>query len=291
MSPQISVIVPTFNRAHALGRAVSSILEQTYRSFELIIVDDGSTDGTEMLAKGISDPRLHYIRQENGGVSLARNTGIAAASGELIAFLDSDDEAAPQWLEKLASLFTDPGVGLACAGIRRILEPAETEVYLHPQAMGPTFDDVVALFLAGSFMVRSDLLRAAGGYANGLIGSENTELAMRLIPTMKQMGLHLRTIPDAFVTVHYDTRVRMQGDIRFVQGAQYMLEHHGARLARDPKLYTDYLAILGVGAARAGQFDEARRWFASAARLYPRGWRHWLRLVLAGCPPLARRFW
>lgn len=89
----VSVIIPTFNRAHTLGRAIESVLASDYPHFELIVVDDGSSDGTqELLAGYASAGKLKVITRENGGVSAARNSGVRASSGEWIAFLDSDDE-------------------------------------------------------------------------------------------------------------------------------------------------------------------------------------------------------
>lgn len=94
--PLVSVILPTFNRAHTLLRAVNSVLNQDYREIELIVVDDASSDGSADLLKGVADPRLRVIRHEkNKGVAGATNTGIRAARGEIIAFQDSDDE----WLD------------------------------------------------------------------------------------------------------------------------------------------------------------------------------------------------
>ncbi len=98
----ISVIIPTYNRKEALIKAVDSVLSQTYTNFELIIVDDGSTDDTSLMFKDNDNEngKIKYIYQENGGVSKARNTGIKFAKGELISFLDSDDEWLPKKLEK-----------------------------------------------------------------------------------------------------------------------------------------------------------------------------------------------
>src|SRR5271168_3299780 len=94
MTADISVVVPTYNRADLLARAVESALAQTIPVREILIVDDGSTDDTERVAAGFAAP-VRYIRQANGGVASARNTGIAAAAGEWVAFLDSDDEWVP----------------------------------------------------------------------------------------------------------------------------------------------------------------------------------------------------
>ena len=97
--PKVSVIIPTYNRARIVGEAIDSVLSQGYDDFELIVVDDGSTDGTEELVASYL-PRLTYLYQEHQGVSAARNRGIASARGEYISFLDSDD----LWLrDKLSS--------------------------------------------------------------------------------------------------------------------------------------------------------------------------------------------
>ena len=95
--PEVSIILPTYNRSDTILRAVKSILSQSYTDFELIIINDGSTDLTSLLILNIDD-RIVIINQENQGVAAARNTGLAASRGKYIAFLDSDDEWLPQFL-------------------------------------------------------------------------------------------------------------------------------------------------------------------------------------------------
>lgn len=111
-NPLVSVIIPTFNRANLCRRAVNSVLGQTHTNLEVIVVDDGSTDGTEDMIKGM-DSRVRYIRQDNAGVSAARNTGMAMAEGDFIALLDSDDTWLPWKIEaqlKVLEYFPDAGM-------------------------------------------------------------------------------------------------------------------------------------------------------------------------------------
>jgi glycosyltransferase involved in cell wall biosynthesis len=113
----ISVLVPTFNRRSTIGRTIESILGQTYADFELIILDDGSTDGTvDFIREKFNDPRIRIERvEENAGVDATRNRGLEKARGEFVAFLDSDDEWLPHALERAMTAMHDPGIGMVLA--------------------------------------------------------------------------------------------------------------------------------------------------------------------------------
>ncbi len=100
----ISVVIPLYNKGPHIERALQSVLSQTSLPDEIIVVDDGSTDGSGEIVASLGDPRIRLIRQENQGVSAARNRGIAAAKGELIAFLDADDTWEPRFLEVILRL-------------------------------------------------------------------------------------------------------------------------------------------------------------------------------------------
>lgn len=115
----VSVVVPTYNRANTVGETVDSILAQTYDSLELIVVDDGSTDGTSQVMQAYlgKDPRVTYLTKPNGGVASARNLGVAHAQGEFIAFCDSDDIWKPDKLSRQTPLFQDPAVTLVYTGV------------------------------------------------------------------------------------------------------------------------------------------------------------------------------
>jgi glycosyltransferase involved in cell wall biosynthesis len=115
LEPLVSVIIPTFNRACLLTQAVQSALSQSHRSLEVLVIDDGSTDGTETSLKErfAQEPRLRYVRQPNQGVSAARNRGLAEARGELVAFLDSDDVWLPGKLERQVAVLAEfPEAGM-----------------------------------------------------------------------------------------------------------------------------------------------------------------------------------
>ena len=110
---KVSVIIPTYNRKHTLGRAIESIISQTIKPLEIIIVDDGSNDGTREWIKQ-EYPFIKYLNQNNSGVSASRNRGIFSANGNWIAFLDSDDEWIPEKLERQLSILSSDKEAVFC---------------------------------------------------------------------------------------------------------------------------------------------------------------------------------
>jgi glycosyltransferase involved in cell wall biosynthesis len=127
--PKVSVIIPTYNRAGLLKRAIQSVLNQIYQDFEIIIVDDASTDNTENVIESFKEHRIRYIKHEsNKGAAVARNTGIKFANENYIAFQDSDDEWLPEKLEKQMEIIehASPRVGVVYTGYRRIIGNKET---------------------------------------------------------------------------------------------------------------------------------------------------------------------
>jgi len=132
--PEISVVIPTYNREHTLRRAVQSVLGQTFTDFEVIVVDDCSTDQTKNLVESFRDKRIVYVRHDqNAGPGAARNTGIRRARGQLIAFLDSDDEWLPEKLRLQVEFLK---------GAPSSVEGVCTGYYLHLVRLGMTVEKV-----------------------------------------------------------------------------------------------------------------------------------------------------
>jgi glycosyltransferase involved in cell wall biosynthesis len=289
---RFSVIITTFNRAAIVTRAVESVLSQEGVELELIVVDDGSTDWTPMVLNEIIDPRVITLRRENGGLSAARNTGIARASGDWIAFLDDDDIALPGWLAGLASLIDERAGAVCCAAEYRT--PEDEFVGLSaPGPMGALFHHTSALILAGTFAVRSDLCRVIGGYDERIICSHQSELWMRLVPAMLERQLEIRTTNRPLVRLEWrESRNRpLKDPARLYQGVGAILEKHRDSFARDPRARTFYNGVLGVSAARLGLWSQARSAFYTSARAKPLRIRPWLQLAIAYIPPVARCVW
>jgi glycosyltransferase involved in cell wall biosynthesis len=184
--PLVSVILPTCNRASLLGRAIKSVLDQTFRDFECIVVDDASDDGTEQLEIfKTAAPRLRYKKlSAHGGVSKARNAGIANSTGKWIAFLDSDDEWLPRKLEKQVQWHNDnPGFVISQTKeiwVRRgaRVNPPKT----HEKKQGYIFEQSLkrCMVTPSSVMLARELFLDTGGFNESLPACEDYDLWLRI---------------------------------------------------------------------------------------------------------------
>jgi GT2 family glycosyltransferase len=184
--PAVSVVIPVWNGERYLKEAIESILSQDFTDFELIVVDDGSTDRTREIAGGfLQDRRVKVVIQENGGVVAARNTGLKAARAEFVAFLDADDIAKPDRLSKQLAYMRNH-IGIAVIGSYITLF-SETKGTLRTEEfpVGPTnitqgleFRNTMA---QGATMVRKSMVMAVGGYRDAFrFGAEDYDLWLRL---------------------------------------------------------------------------------------------------------------
>src|SRR5271165_900806 len=198
--PLISVVIPTYNRAQQTIAAIESVLGQTYPNFEIIVVDDGSTDGSgEAILRFISQRtndchQMLFLRQPNQGASVARNAGIAKARGEYIAFLDSDDVWVPEKLEWQVQAFQQlkNECGMCFTDARLVnssgLDVSSFQVHRrhYEQTIGIDRDAVKLLaedfsgFWVSSLLVRTDLVRQVGGFSPDISFGEDRDLHFRL---------------------------------------------------------------------------------------------------------------
>jgi glycosyltransferase involved in cell wall biosynthesis len=134
--PFVSVIVPAYNAEATLLTTVNDILSQTYRDFELVIVDDGSKDRTPEICDSLTDSRVRVLHQKNGGLSNARNEGTKFAEGNFVLYVDSDDRVEPYCLEFLVKALESTGADMACGGVDRVRE----DYQLKPHKAEPTIE-------------------------------------------------------------------------------------------------------------------------------------------------------
>jgi glycosyltransferase involved in cell wall biosynthesis len=184
--PAVTVAIPAFNRERWVAAAVRSVLAQTYGDFELLVVDDGSTDATPHLVGRIADARVRVIRRPHGGISRAMNTGLRAARGRYVARLDSDDLWLPDLLAtQVAVLDARPEVGVAYARAQGI--EADGRPTPHVWGIAPRWPgDALASMLWGDFtcnitvVARRTCIERAGGYDETLATNEDWDLWLRV---------------------------------------------------------------------------------------------------------------
>ena len=190
-SPVVSVIIATYNRKRYLQQAIDSVLGQTYHNIELIVVDDGSTDGTRDFIHEHYENRLNYIYQANQGRSAARNTGLSAATGKYIAFLDSDDRWLPEKLARQVAFMEQyPEFGLTHTFSKVITENGEPNLaatqewhldYLRTVKRGYSYEALTqyCLMFLSTVIIRTDLVARVGFMDNSIPAFEDWDWYLR----------------------------------------------------------------------------------------------------------------
>lgn len=269
--PLISVIIPTHNRAEILPQAIDSVINQFTTDWELIIVDDGSEDNTKEVVEGyLADIRLHYIYQENKGVSAARNAGVRIAKGEYIIFLDSDDYVRPQWLKEFTSVIMK-GDSIDCVVCGFVTIQNQVMEERLPSLLGynPT--------LSGTFLIKTNLFQRLGGYDTNLVYGENTELFFRI----KEASIKIRYLRKADLYYNKATNIGSLNVENKVESLKYILIKYQGRL--DSKTTFLYLQIIGVGLMKLGKGKEAKKYLKQALWIRPwsikTGVRYFISLV------------
>lgn len=191
-NPKISVVIPTYNRAHFLAEAVQSVLSQAYDDLEVLVVDDGSTDDTPAVLARFDDPRVRYLRKEKTGAPDSRNWGIANASGEWILWLDSDDALMPGWLARLESMLADGDPADVYYGNLVVVDAAGRPLKtLRYEDFDGCLNLLLPRLLQGNplpqpgTLVRASLLRDAGGFDTAFPRAHDYELWSRLAPVAR----------------------------------------------------------------------------------------------------------
>jgi glycosyltransferase involved in cell wall biosynthesis len=269
----ISVIIPTHNSAAYLSEAICGVLGQTFQDFELIVVDDGSTDNTQEVV-GLFGERIRYISQDRAGPSTARNHGILESSGDLIAFLDADDVWLPTKLAKQVDFLKQhPEAVLVYTDYNRSSEPGSSNEsrlkVFKPRTAEDSFHQLLdENFIAtSSVMVRREALANSGLFDPGLRGSEDFDLWLRLARTGRFAFLDEVLV---FARQHSGNTSRTVEFIRHqIRAARLMLTRWGddpvaARLLRRRLGVCSW--NLAYAERLAGKYSEARSAYWASAR-------------------------
>ncbi|MGE0772985.1 MAG: glycosyltransferase family 2 protein [Cyclobacteriaceae bacterium] len=280
-----SVILPTYNRAHTIRKTLASLERQTFQEFEVIVVDDGSTDDTEAVVAGHHlDVTLRYLKQTNQGVSAARNYGAKDARGRFLVFLDSDDQMEPCYLAVISNIINrkEPVKFISC-GVKIMQDGRET-VFL--PRMQPMYSGRSVNMLAGGFTISKDIFIAAGGYDPKIYFGENGELGLRIMRHVSSFELAFtdKIMLNIYVEGQLERRLRYNA-WKELSSCERIIELHGdGLLANDRQFYVSMLSKISV-AAIVGNDVAKSRWYAKKALWYGRSFKSFLRFLLVNLFP------
>ena len=289
--PRYSVIIPVYNRERMIERAVRSVLTQTYADFEVIVVDDGSTDGSAAVVESIADSRVRLVPMaKNCGVSEARNEGVRQASGELIAFLDSDDEYLPEKLAAVDELakVKPSEVGVFFTNMIQVDNQAgrEREVLRTQKLFRSDDESAYHYFLrvrpAGFGLgpvFRREALTAAGEFDGTLTSIEDKDLLLRVF----REGYEYEVISDILHKKHNHAGVTVTGNARGKKAPLYeaLYAKHQDVLDAHPHLGAAACYKIGVLYLEGKSPKEAASFFFQGAKLQPFNVKMWAKWLLA----------
>jgi glycosyltransferase involved in cell wall biosynthesis len=233
-APRVSAVVPTYNRAPLVTRAIESVLRQTFRDLELIVVDDASPDDTPSAVARFDDPRLRYIRlPKNKGQWFAENTGIAYARGEWVAFLDDDDEWLPDKLDKqLACAERARAAVVYCEALRYSRDGLQPPGPLEPLPDGNVLTSLLSPLMPSTptvYMVRRDALLALGGFDESLAGAQDRDLWIRL----SMASYHFAQVQERLAIYHTGHTGRQMLDAVRIVRSTFVHRRRWGRLKRE----------------------------------------------------------
>ena len=261
----VSVIIPTYNRSQFLAEAITSVLDQSYKNLELIVVDDGSTDQTSQIVQEFKDKRIRYFYQENKGVSAARNLGFKQARGELIAFLDSDDLWLKHKLEKQVHFLLEGNFWVVQCKEQWIRKGKRVNpCFKHLMPAGWFWEKALRLFLIGPscVLLRREVFEEIGSFDTHYLACEDYELWLRLL-----LKFPVGLVPEGLVVKrggHFDQLSRsIQGLDLFRINALLKIVKTCSLTARQKSLLTQILQekidIYVQGCLKRGKLEEAAR--------------------------------
>lgn len=284
--PLFSIVIPTYNNADVLPVSVSSILAQDFKDWELIIVDDGSTDETEnVFHQFSSDSRLKYFYQDNQGVTAARNFGVQKAEGEFIAFLDSDDKVKINWLKDFKDLIkSSPNVGYVSCGYLRNGNVSLPKSNKHISSKKYSS-------LAGTFALRRIIFLNIGGYDTALKQSENWEMTARALEYCAKNDLsieHTKNINFEYENHPNAAQTKLRDEYRGDATYHLYEKYKTGGILHFRK--NDLLLASAVNYTRAEKFSKSRKVFYENLKVNP-SISNLIKVFIFELPGLRRKKW
>lgn len=270
--PKISAIITTFNRSAYLKKAIESVLSQTYKDFELIILDNSSSDDTEEVVRGFKNKRIKYIKHPPLTISQARNLGLKKACGEFIGFLDDDDEWLPNKLEAQLQIFENKNqnCGLVYGGFVRVDDFGRELEFHKPRLNGNIFIGLLSqkdpfTGSASNPILRKSVFPVIGEYNEKVLVGEDFELYLRLAEKFE-----VDFTPEIVLKIRSHFGPRLGDKIKEAADLEILiLERYKEIFEKYPKLKSFYLQKIGGKFCRLGKLKEGREYICQAIKTHP----------------------
>jgi glycosyltransferase involved in cell wall biosynthesis len=282
MPKSVSVIIPTYNYGRFIAEAIQSVLRQTHRPAEIIVVDDGSNDETKEVVSGFGDD-VKYIYQANAGVCAARNKGAAESKGDAIAFMDADDTMQPESLEKQIALFDEDGVGLVHCGLRLFDDETGDTIELQLEGGEDGVADNLLLWEGpgiagpGAILVTREAFDSVGGFDTTMKVGEDWDFCYRVARKFK-----VRFVPEPLVNyrshetaAHRDVAEMERGMSRFYEKA--FATKDGSVLALRRRAYGNFHKVMAGSYFHAGDYKNFARHAARSIFMRPGNLGHFIK--------------
>lgn len=280
---KVSVIIPTYNRAKLVDRAINSVLVQTFKDFELLIVDDVSTDNTQQIVEQFRDERIKIIHhQKNKGGSAARNTGIKMAMGEYIAFLDDDDEWIPTKLEKQMRFFERcrRNVGLIYSWAEIIDEKKNLFVKSQSKVKGKFLREILerSFLISSTVIVKKACFRSVGLFDENFISCQDREMWTRIATRYE-----VEVLPEYLVRYYRHSDVSISTSKKVNYGYyQYFTKFQNFYLQQGMKNeLSQHLNSAAYKLAKKGYNEESKECFRLSFSYDKYSWKNYARLFFS----------
>ncbi|MBI4811559.1 MAG: glycosyltransferase family 2 protein [Ignavibacteriales bacterium] len=278
----VSIVIPAYNTASFIGRALKGVLSQTYQNFEVIIVDDCSTDNLAGVLSTFNDKRIHvYHHAVNRGGSAARNTGISHTKGEYVAFLDSDDEWLPTKLEKQLKVFQSSSseVGMVYTGWRWIKGKDGIIIqYKIPAHRGNLHQLSLSGDCIGSMstpLIKTVLLHTIGGFDEKLPARQDWDLWLRLSKICMFDFVH-----EVLVNYYVHPESISGKNLNKIRGTEIVIEKYHDEFKSMPSALAGHYIVLTILYLIDGNVTKAREMMRKSIQTDPRNWKiYWKNLV------------
>jgi glycosyltransferase involved in cell wall biosynthesis len=293
--PNVSVVIPTYNREDVISRAIDSVLKQTYTNFEIIIVDDGSTDNTEEVINELQKQHeeIKYFSQDNAGAAVARNHGIRKADGNYIAFLDSDDQWLPEKLETQLELFRESDqVNIGFVGANKIICKCDSDDQVvskkdfyknrfSKEEQPFTLEDFLSLknpVSPSTALISTKALEDVGLFDPECPPHEDYELWIRL---REQYNFETTWTPLAKYRDWEEGISKTTTSGKKASVKTYIMNKHSKLYRRYPKARSVILRKIGTEHMLTGNHGKAIAHFYKSIKCKPLHFRNYLNLVVA----------